>query len=83
MEHFALGSPAVMELSVSGSGSILVHGLRLDSPSMKVSFFEGFPVTLTALPVDGGIFTGWSDGETAQTRTVLPGEVSSLTANFK
>lgn len=83
MEHFALGSPAVMELSVSGSGSILVHGLKLDSPSMKVSFFEGFPVTLTAQPVDGGIFTGWSDGETAQTRTVLPGEVSSLTANFK
>ena len=83
MEHFALGSPAEMTLSVSGSGSILVHGLRLDSPSMKVSFFEGFPVTVTAQPTDGGIFTGWSDGETAQTRTVLPEEVGELTASFK
>ena len=82
-EHFELGKPAKVSLRVQGNGRILVHGLPLDSGNMTVEFFEGFPVTVTAQPTDGGIFTGWSDGETAQTRTVLPEEVDELTASFK
>jgi hypothetical protein len=82
-EHFELGKPAKVSLRVQGNGRILVHGLPLDSGNMTVEFFEGFPVTVTAQPTDGGIFTGWSDGETAQTRTVLPEEVGELTASFK
>ena len=81
-EFFALGEPAKVTLSVSGSGKILVHNLPLDRSSMTVSFFKGTPVTITAQE-NGGTFTGWSDGVTEKTRTIMPEEVSSLTANFK
>lgn len=81
-EFFALGEPAKVTLSVSGSGKILVHNLPLDRSSMTVSFFKGTPVTITAQE-NGGTFTGWSDKVTAKTRTIMPEEVSSLTANFK
>jgi len=33
--------------------------------------------------VNGGVFTGWSDGVTDVTRTIMPGEIDALTANFK
>lgn len=81
-EFFALGEPAKVTLSVSGSGKILVHNLPLDRSSMTISFFKGMPVTITAQE-NGGTFTGWSDKVTAKTRTIMPEEVSSLTANFK
>lgn len=81
-EFFALGEPAKVTLSVSGSGKILVHNLPLDRSSMTISFFKGMPVTITAHE-NGGTFTGWSDKVTAKTRTIMPEEVSSLTANFK
>lgn len=81
-EFFALGEPAKVTLSVSGSGKILVHNLPLDRSSMTVSFFKGTPVTITAQE-NGETFTGWSDKVTAKTRTIMPEEVSSLTANFK
>ncbi len=81
-EFFALGEPAKVTLSVSGSGKILVHNLPLDRSSMTVSFFKGTPVTITAQE-NGGTFTGWSDKVTTKTRTIMPEEVSSLTANFK
>lgn len=81
-EFFALGEPAKVTLSVSGSGKILVHNLPLDRSSMTISFFKGMPVTITAHE-NGGTFTGWSDKVTERTRTIMPEEVSSLTAIFK
>ena len=81
-EYFGLGESAEVTLSVSGSGKILVHNLPLDRSSMTISFFKGMPVTITAQE-NGGTFTGWSDGVTEKTRTIMPEEVDSLTANFK
>lgn len=81
-EFFGLGEVTKVTLSVSGSGKILVHNLPLDRSSMTISFFKGTPVTITAQE-NGGTFTGWSDGLTAKTRTIMPEEVDSLTANFK
>ena len=82
-EFFELGKPVKVTLAAQGNGRILVNGLPLDAPSLTVDFFEGFPVTLTAQPVDGGIFAGWDDGEKEPTRTINPEEVSALTAIFK
>lgn len=82
-EFFELGKPVKVTLATQGNGRILVNGLPLDAPSLTVDFFEGFPVTLTAQPVDGGIFAGWDDGEKEPTRTINPEEVSALTAIFK
>jgi len=81
-EFFGLGEVTKVTFSVSGSGKILVHNLPLDRSSMTISFFKGTPVTITAQE-NGGTFTGWSDGLTAKTRTIMPEEVDSLTANFK
>ena len=81
-EYFGLGELANVTLSVSGSGKILVHDLPLDRTTMTVSFFKGTPVTITAQE-NGGTFAGWSDKVMEKTRTIMPEEVSSLTANFK
>ena len=80
---FELGLTSSVTLSVEGKGSILVHGLPLDTNPMKINFFDGFPVTVTALPAAGSVWSGWSDGVKDSTRTVIPGEIKSLTARFK
>ena len=82
-EFFGLGHAAPVTLSVNGSGAILVHGLKLDTSPMTVNFFEGFPVTVTAAADAGSVWSGWSDGVMETTRTVVPGEIESLTAVFK
>ena len=82
-EYFELGRPIALSLSVSGPGIIKVHGLKIDSYPLTVNFFEGLPVTLEAMPTDGGIWAGWSDGEMEQVRSVNPGEIDALTAVFK
>ena len=82
-EFFDLGPASPMTLSVEGQGSILVHGLPLDTSPMKVNFFDGFPVMVTAQPAAGSVWSGWSDGVKDISRTVDPGEVKSLTAVFK
>ena len=50
---------------------------------MTVNFFSGVPVTVTAVPKSGAVFSGWSDGNQETTRTFNPGEVSTLTATFR
>ena len=82
-EYFGLGKVADVTLSSTGSGTVAVHGLKLDVPTLRVHFFENFPVTVSAEPLAGGVFTGWSDGVKEPTRTILPGETEALTANFK
>ena len=82
-EFFALGETAAVSLSVSGSGRILVHNLPVDVSKMTVNFFTGFPVTLSAEPLMGSTFAGWSDGESSPTRVILPECVSEVTAIFK
>jgi len=80
--YFKLGSTAEMTLAAQGSGVVLVNGLPLDQPSMKLTFYRDVPVTVS-VQAKSGVFTGWSDGVTDLTRTVNPGEVTSLTAVFK
>lgn len=82
-EYFELGKRTPVTLSVTGPGTILVHGLALDVASLVVPFFEGTPVLLSAEPTAGGVWAGWSDGVMERTRYVSPGEVSVLTAVFK
>jgi hypothetical protein len=48
------------------------------------TYFSDVPVTLTALPIDGAVFVGWSDvalGD-ATTISVYPDIVNDLTAFF-
>lgn len=82
-EHFALGEMVEVTLASSGNGSVQVHYLLLDKSSLKVKFFKGTPVTLTAVPKNGGVFTGWSEGVKDATRTIDPEDGLKITANFK
>ncbi len=82
-EYFALGSLAPVTLSVSGGGTIAVHGLALDVSPMEINFFEGLPVEISAVESGGRVFSNWSDGVTSPTRIIMPGEVSSLNAIFR
>lgn len=82
-EHFALGEMVEVTLASSGNGSVQVHYLPLDKSSLKVKFFKGTPVTLTAVPKNGGVFAGWSDGVKDATRSIEPESGLSVTAEFK
>lgn len=82
-EHFALGEMVDVTIASSGNGNVQVHYLPLDKSSLKIKFFKGTPVTLTAVPKDGGIFIGWSDGVKDATRTIDPEDGLKITANFK
>ena len=82
-EYFQLSDNAQMQLATQGNGTIKVNGLPVDQSSLTVDFFRGIPVTLTAEPKSGGVFSGWSDGVSEATRKVNPGEVTSVTAVFK
>ena len=82
-DYFKLGDNVQMQLGTQGNGTIKVNGLPLDQSSLTVSFFRDVPVTLTAEPKSGSVFSGWSDGNTETTRKVNPGEVTSVTAVFK
>lgn len=77
--------PAVKKVTLlsEGSGRIAVHQLGLDRSSMTISFFEGFPVFLSAEPNAGGIFKEWSDGELSPIREINPSEVDTLKAIFR
>lgn len=82
-QYFSLGETAAVTLSAQGSGKIAVHNLPLDQSSMTVNFYSGVPVTVTAVPNTGAVFSGWSDGVADITRTINPGEITTLTATFK
>ena len=82
-EFFALGGFVPVTLAASGNGRVLVDGLPLDRPAVKMTLFKGTPVTVSAEGTNGGIFTGWSDGVTDVSRTILPEEIDALTANFR
>lgn len=82
-EHFALGEMVDVTIASSGNGNVQVHYLPLDKSSLKIKFFKGTPVTLTAVPKTGGIFVGWSDGVMEATRTIDPVDGLTITANFK
>ena len=82
-QYFSLGETASVTLSAQGSGKIAVHNLPLDQSSMTVNFYSGIPVTVTAVPNTGAVFSGWSDGVADITRTINPGEITTLTATFK
>ena len=82
-QYFDLGENTQVTLSVQGIGEVRVHNLLLDQSTIAVSFFRDVPVTVTAVPKSGSVFAGWSDGNMEATRTFNPGEVTTLTANFR
>ena len=83
LEEFGLSGTASVSIKANGNGSVLMEGAKLPSKDFKGKFFVGNAILLTAVPENGGVFTGWSDGVTDNPRLVAPAEGASFTANFQ
>jgi hypothetical protein len=71
-----------VNINASGSGTVLVDGMKLPSTSYAGKFFSGNAMELTAVPASGAVFTGWVDGNKDNPRIVTPTSGATYTANF-
>lgn len=81
--YFGLSGEANVSINVSGSGSVLVEGMKLPSSNYQGKFFTGMEMEITAVPSNGSVFSNWSDGQTQNPRKIQINGQTSITANFK
>ncbi len=81
--YFGLSGEANVSINVSGSGSVLVEGMKLPSSNYQGKFFSGMEMEITAVPANGSVFSGWSDGQTQNPRKIQINGQTNITANFK
>ena len=83
-QYFGLSNEASVSINVSGNGSVLVDGMKLPSSNYQGKFYAGNDLLLQAVPSNGAVFTGWSDGQTQNPRKFqLNGGSANITAQFK
>jgi hypothetical protein len=83
-QYFGLQNAVNVSINVSGSGSVTVDGMKLPSTNYQGKFYAGNDLLLQAVPSNGSVFTGWSDGSTENPRKFqLNGGSASITAQFK
>ena len=86
-EEFGVGDLVTVTISSTG-GSVLMEGMTLpgstsDATNYKGKFFNGLAMELTAVPAEGKVFSGWSDGVTDVTRLVTITDGLTISAQFK
>lgn len=81
--EFSLGDDISVTIAASGSGSVTLDGMNLPRKNYTGTFFEGNGMLLQAIPDDGAVFVGWSDGVTENPRLVLPADGDTFEAKFK
>ena len=82
-EEFGLSGTASVSITASGNGTVLMEGAKLPSKNFKGKFFVGVKMELKAVPDNGAVFAGWSDGVTDNPRLVDVKDGASFTAQFK
>jgi hypothetical protein len=82
-EEFGLSGTASVSINASGNGIVLMEGAKLPSKDFKGKFFVGVKMELKAVPDNGAVFAGWSDGVTDNPRLVDVKDGASFTAQFK
>ncbi|MCQ2055001.1 MAG: CotH kinase family protein [Fibrobacter sp.] len=82
-QYFGLSGEINVTISASGNGEILLDGAKLPSKSYSGKFYSNTSFMLTAVPTNGSIFNGWSDGSSENPRLVTPNSGTTITANFK
>jgi hypothetical protein len=82
---FALQSTNVISLDVSDTsqGRIQINTQVLKNYPWSGQYFPKYPVTITAMPEPGHIFTGWADGNKSITRTIDLTADQQYVANFE
>ena len=81
--YFGLQGETNVTIAASGSGTVLVDGMRLPSSNYQGKFFTGVDMVLTAIPESGRIFDGWTDGNNENPRKVQVSNGANFTAKFK
>ena len=81
--YFGLSGEANVSINVSGSGSVLVEGMKLPSSNYQGKFFTGMEMEITAVPSNGSVFSNWSDGQTQNPRKIQINGQTNITATFK
>ena len=81
-QYFGLQNAVNVSISTSGSGTVLVDGMKLPKSNYQGKFYAGNDLLLQAVPSNGAVFTGWSDGSTENPRTYTPNG-QPITAQFK
>jgi hypothetical protein len=85
-QHLGLPGSAnvTLEASPPGSGRFHLTAVEVDAP-FTGRFFQGVPVTITAVPEDGYTFVGWSPEELGEdpTAVVTFSADRTLTATFE
>jgi hypothetical protein len=81
-QYFGLQNAVNVSINVSGSGSVTVDGMKLPKSNYQGKFYADNDLMLTAVPSNGAIFAGWSDGSTENPRKFTPNG-QPITAQFK
>ena len=81
-QYFGLQNAVNVSINVSGSGSVTVDGMKLPKSNYQGKFYAGNDLLLQAVPSNGAVFTGWSDGQTQNPRKYTPNG-QPITAQFK
>ena len=82
-QYFGLSGEANVSINVSGNGSVLVEGMKLPKMPYQGKFFSGMEMEVTAVPSNGAVFAGWSDGQTQNPRKFQINGQTTITAQFK
>ena len=81
-QYFGLQNAVNVSISTSGSGTVLVDGMKLPKSNYQGKFYSNNELLLTAVPSNGAIFAGWSDGSTENPHKFTPNG-QPITAQFK
>lgn len=86
-KELGLTTDISITIASEGSGSVQMDGMNLPgstttSTNYTGTFFGGNKMELLAVPAAGGIFKGWSDGNTDNPRIVTPAAGSKYVAKF-
>ena len=76
---FDLNPPVALTIDAldTAAGTVTVNTVQVDVPSWSGQYFAELPVTVTAVPKEGYVFSGWSGGSEA-TEAVLQLDLSTL-----
>jgi len=82
-QYFGLSGEANVSITASGNGTVLVEGMKLPKMPYQGKFFSGMEIEVTAVPSNGAVFAGWSDGQTQNPRKFQINGQANITAQFK
>ena len=81
--YFGLTGESNVSINVSGSGNVLVEGMKLPKVPYQGKFFSGTEMELTAVATNGSVFNGWSDGSSENPHKIQVNGSVNITAQFK